>query len=255
MLPETARDARRSAPSPGAVERRGAALLRRAAGGPHRAARPPADLRPGAPSRRRPGRRVRERPARDRGRSDGTVLKLVFERRSGRERSAKRAARAVGALAPAQPLAAQVAPRTSTATTTSATTSTRSGSTSAWPTPARTSRRPTASLEEAQLAKMDHVARKVLAASGRARGRGGLRLGLARAAHGPPLRRARDGVQHLLASRSPARASAPAREGLSDRVEFRQDDYRNIARQLRRVRLGRHARARRRRELPRRSAA
>ena len=75
--------------------------------------------------------------------------------------------------------------RTSTTTTTSATTSTGSGSTARCSTPAPTSPRPTATLEEAQVAKMEHVCRKLgLRPGERVRG-GGLRLGVARPAHGP----------------------------------------------------------------------
>ena len=47
------------------------------------------------------------------------------------------------------------------------------------------------------------------------------------------------------ASRSRTRASARAREGLAGRVEFVEDDYRNVTRPVRRLRLGRHAGARR----------
>src|SRR5258705_2334759 len=59
-LPETARHARRSASAPGALERRGAARVGRAAAGTHRAARPALDLQSGAATGHRPGRRLRE---------------------------------------------------------------------------------------------------------------------------------------------------------------------------------------------------
>jgi cyclopropane-fatty-acyl-phospholipid synthase len=86
---------------------------------------------------------------------------------------------------------------------------------------------PTASLEEAQLAKMDHVARKVWLRPGErvveaGCGWGSLALHMAR----------RYGV-HVTAYNISSEQIAWARqrassEGLSDRVEFRQDDYRNI---------------------------
>ena len=118
--------------------------------------------------------------------------------------------------------------RTSTATTTSATTSTSSGSTSGWRTPARTSRRPRRRwrrrssrrwiTSRASCGCVRASAWSRRAAAG-ARSRCTWRDTTACTSLRTTSRR----------SRSPGRASAPAREGLSDRVEFRQDDYRNIA--------------------------
>ena len=59
------------------------------------------------------------------------------------------------------------------------------------------SRRPTPRSRCAQIAKMDRVCRKLGAEAGRACRRSGLRLGLARAVHGEPLRRDGSGVQRL----------------------------------------------------------
>ena len=82
--------------------------------------------------------------------------------------------------------------------------------------------------KQAQVAKMDHVCRKLRLRPGETRGRGRLRLGRARAAHGAALRRARPRLQHLARADRATRASARAREGLADRVEFVEDDYRDI---------------------------
>ena len=109
---------------------------------------------------------------------------------------------------------------------------------------------PTATLDEAQIAKMDHVCRKLRLRAGRERGRGGLRLGRLALHMARHYGVQRAGVQHL-ARADRVRARAREGAGLDRRVEFIEDDYRNITRPLRRVRLGRHARARRRRELPR----
>ena len=103
---------------------------------------------------------------------------------------------------------------------------------------------PSASLEEAQIAKMDHVCRKLGLQARGAGGRGGVRLGGPGPAHGPALRGARSGPT---TSRDAQLAYARERaqtEGLADRVEFIEDDYREISGGLRRLRLGRHAGAR-----------
>ena len=71
-----------------------------------------------------------------------------------------------------------------------------------------------ASLDEAQVAKMDHVCRKLRLRPGDTRGRGRLRLGQPGAAHGQPLRRARCAPSTSPRSRSPSRASAPSEQGL-----------------------------------------
>ena len=103
---------------------------------------------------------------------------------------------------------------------------------------------PEATLEDAQIAKMDLVCRKLRlrpasawsrpAAAGarwRCSWRGSTASRCARSTSRP--------------SRSPTRASARSAEGLDDRVEFVEDDYRNVSGHVRRVRVGRHARARR----------
>ena len=119
--------------------------------------------------------------------------------------------------------------RTSTTTTTSATTSTGSGSTSEMVYTCAYFPTPDATLEAAQIAKMDLVCRKLRLSAGRARRRGRLRMGRAGAAHGAALRRHASARSTSRPSRSPSRGSARAREGLADRVEFVEDDYRNIA--------------------------
>ena len=63
----------------------------------------------------------------------------------------------------------------------------------------------------------------------RARGRGRLRLGLARAVHGAALRRDACSAFNISRSRSPTRGSARRAKGSRDRVEFVEDDYRNVA--------------------------
>ena len=67
------------------------------------------------------------------------------------------------------------------------------------------------------------------AEAGRARRRSRLRLGRARAVHGAALRRHGPRVQHLAEQIAYARERA-TREGLADRVEFVEDDYRNVTR-------------------------
>ena len=87
---------------------------------------------------------------------------------------------------------------------------------------------PTASLEEAQLAKMDHVARKVWLRPGErvveaGCGWGSLALHMARH-YGVHVTAYNISSEQIAWARERARS-----EGLSDRVEFRQDDYRNIS--------------------------
>jgi len=88
-------------------------------------------------------------------------------------------------------------------------------------------RTPDASLEEAQVAKMEHVARKLrLRADERVIeagcGWGSLALHLARR-HGVRVRAFNVSTEQLAWARERA-----AREGLADRVEFVDDDYRNV---------------------------
>ena len=109
---------------------------------------------------------------------------------------------------------------------------------------------PDATLEEAQVAKMHHVCRKVRAASRRARRRGRLRLGLAGAAHGPPLRRHRARLQHLArADRLRPRAGGARGARRSRRVHRGRLPQHH--RHVRLLHVGRHARARRPRPLSR----
>jgi cyclopropane-fatty-acyl-phospholipid synthase len=86
---------------------------------------------------------------------------------------------------------------------------------------------PTASLEEAQLAKMEHVSRKVWLRPGErvveaGCGWGSLALHMARH-HGVYVTAYNISAEQIAWARERA-----AREGLGDRVEFRQDDYREI---------------------------
>lgn len=86
---------------------------------------------------------------------------------------------------------------------------------------------PEATLEEAQLAKMDHVARKLRLEPGQTVfeagcGWGALALHLARH-YGVKVRAYNISREQLAHARERARA-----EGLADRVEFVEDDYRNI---------------------------
>jgi cyclopropane-fatty-acyl-phospholipid synthase len=86
---------------------------------------------------------------------------------------------------------------------------------------------PTASLEEAQLAKMDHVARKVWLRPGErvveaGCGWGSLALHMARH-YGVHVTAYNISAEQIAWARERARS-----EGLSQRVDFRQDDYRNI---------------------------
>ena len=163
------------------------------------------------------------------------LLEAVYRARAARSAQGRAGAPAwTGCMAARAARARTRSPvraRTSTITTTSATISTRcgSGETMAYtcayyPTPAAT-------LDEAQVAKMDHVCRKLRLRAGETRRRGGLRLGRARAAHGAALRREGARLQHLAASRSVgARARARSRPRRPRRV--------------RRGRLPQHQRAR-----------
>jgi len=86
---------------------------------------------------------------------------------------------------------------------------------------------PTASLEEAQLAKMEHVCRKVGLQAGQrvveaGCGWGTLALHMARD-YGASVRAFNISHEQIVYAREQARA-----QGLSDRVEFVEDDYRNI---------------------------
>jgi cyclopropane-fatty-acyl-phospholipid synthase len=86
---------------------------------------------------------------------------------------------------------------------------------------------PTATLEEAQVAKMEHVARKLRLRPGErvveaGCGWGALSLHLARR-HGVTVRACNVSAEQIAWARDRARA-----EGLSDRVEFVDDDYRNL---------------------------
>ena len=80
-------------------------------------------------------------------------------------------------------------------------------------TPAPTSSPPRPSLEEAQVAKMDHVCRKLGLRPGETRGRGRLRLGRPRPAHGAPLRRAGARLQRLPRAGRSCAASGPSARG------------------------------------------
>jgi len=85
----------------------------------------------------------------------------------------------------------------------------------------------TATLEEAQIAKMEHVARKLRLRPGErvveaGCGWGALSLYLARR-HGVTVRACNVSTEQIAWARDRARA-----EGLSDRVEFVDDDYRNL---------------------------
>ena len=103
---------------------------------------------------------------------------------------------------------------------------------------------PDCSLEEAQIAKMDLVCRKLRLRPGErvveaGCGWGALALFMARQ-YGVSVRRSTS-----RRSRLRSRASARSAKGSTDQVEFVEDDYRNVHGRVRRVRLGRHARARR----------
>ena len=103
---------------------------------------------------------------------------------------------------------------------------------------------PDVSLEEAQRAKLDLVCRKLRLQPGETVveagcGWGALALHMARA-YGVRVKAFNVSREQIAYARERA-----AREGLASQVEFIDDDYRNVERRVRRVRLGRHARARR----------
>ena len=112
----------------------------------------------------------------------------------------------------------------------------------AWCTRAPISRSPTATLEDAQIAKMDLRVPQASAAPGERVVEAGCGWGALALLHGAAVRRAGAGVQHL-ARADRLRASPREAGGLADRVEFVDDDYRSMHGQLRRLRVGRHARA------------
>ena len=85
-----------------------------------------------------------------------------------------------------------------------------------------------ASLEQAQIAKMDHVCRKLQLKPGDSVVEAGCGWGSSRVAHGGALRRARARVQHLARAGGVCARARAAQQGLDDRVEFVEDDYRNI---------------------------
>ena len=104
-----------------------------------------------------------------------------------------------------------------------------SGSIARWSTPAPTF--PTPERHARGRADREDGSRvpEARAAAGRTRRRSRLRLGSAGAASWrSELRRARFARSTSRASRSPTRGSGRAREGLDDRVEFVEDDYRNV---------------------------
>jgi len=128
------------------------------------------------------------------------------------------------------------------------------GSAAPWLTPAPITRRLPATLDEAQFAKMDHVCRKF--AAERRRGawvEAGCGWGTLAPAHGAPLRRAGCAPSTSRTSRSCMPASGRRARGLAARVEYVEDDYRNIAGVLRCLCVGRYARARGAGETTRRS--
>ena len=110
-----------------------------------------------------------------------------------------------------------------------------------FPTPTRRSR-------TAQIAKMDHVCRKLRAAARRARRRGRLRLGLAGAVHGEAVRRHGPRLQRLVRA-DRLRARPCGGRGADGPRRVRRGRLSQRAGALRRLRLGRHARARRPRGL------
>ena len=137
---------------------------------------------------------------------------------------------------------------TSTTTTTSAMTSTASGSTRRWSTRARTTRTRTPPWKRRSEPRWTTCAGS--SSSGRAAGgRGGLRLGLARDPHGARVRGARAGVQHL-ARADRLRARTGGRAGARGPSRVRGGRLPHRRGRVRRLRLGRHAGARRRRQLP-----
>ena len=182
-----------------------------------------------------------------------SLLEAVYRSGAAAGKSASLLTRARGALRRPHPNSLAARATTSTSTTISATSSTPCGWARPWRTPVPTIRAPQATLEQAQIAKMDHVCRKLRLQRGRLRGRGRLRLGQPRAAHGEPLRCAACAPSTSRANRSSLRASVP-RAGTRWSGRVHRGRLPQHQRPLRRVRLGRHARARRARELPGSSA-
>ena len=108
---------------------------------------------------------------------------------------------------------------------------------------------PDATLDEAQIAKFDHVCRKLQLRAGETVveagfGWGGLALHMARK-YGVKVRAFNISHEQVVYARERAQ-----REGYGSQIEYVEDDYRNITRPLRRVRVRGHAGARGRGELP-----
>ena len=116
---------------------------------------------------------------------------------------------------------------TSIVTTISATSSMPCGWARPWPIPVPTIRRAEATLEQAQIAKMDHVCRKLRLGAGDSVveagcGWGSLALHMA-SRYGAKVRAFNISSEQIEYARERARE-----QGLEDRVEFIEDDYRNI---------------------------
>ena len=99
---------------------------------------------------------------------------------------------------------------------------------------------PETSLEDAQLAKLDHVCRKLRLQTGRKSGGGRLRMGSFGAAHGQTLRRESDSLQHIQgADRLCKTTRSSGRSGWTGRVHRGRLSQRE--RRVRCFRFGRHA--------------
>ena len=181
----------------------------RRSGGDHHDSRSRRAVQPGLAARHRVRRRLRL----------GTHRRRRRPRRAARSAVPRQAGRR--GPSPATPGCAACSARrmrsidpatTSIATTTSATPSTGCGSIASWCTRAPTSRRRTATLEEAQLAKMEHVCRKLRLRPGERVVEAGCGWGALALLHGVALRRPRAGLQHLArADRVCARARVAPR--------------------------------------------